>query len=165
MALGFRTSLRQHSDNHPRDLHAYQCQNTPCDISSCQHRKPSSLAQIPSDLHLPVPGSGSSPVVTLLKVMASATLPPRAMHILSSSCSLVNRYCSRGRICANPSAAFVRGAMDTCNTGQLPQLTELQSSPYSSTGRAGRGLCIPIAKDRLVYRDMAKDSSVFSFLH
>lgn len=50
------------------------------------------------NLCLPVPGSGSSPVVTLLKVMASDTLPPSAIHILSSSCSLVKRYCSLGRI-------------------------------------------------------------------
>ena len=53
------------------------------------------------------------PVVTLLKVMASEALPPRAMHIRSNSCSLVNRYWSRGKIWANPRAALVRGAMDT----------------------------------------------------
>lgn len=53
------------------------------------------------------------PVVTRLKVMASAALPPRAMHIRSNSCSLVNRYWSRGRIWENPKAALVRGAMDT----------------------------------------------------
>lgn len=53
------------------------------------------------------------PVVTLLKVIASAALPPRAIHIRSNSCSLVKRYWSRGKIWANPRAAFVRGAMET----------------------------------------------------
>ena len=57
----------------------------------------------------------SVPVVTLLKVMASEALPPKAIHILSNSCSLLNRYWSRGSIWANPSAALVRGAMDTCH--------------------------------------------------
>lgn len=58
----------------------------------------------------------SAPVVTLLKVIASEALPPRAIHIRSNSCSLVNRYWSRGRIWANPRAALVRGAMDTWKT-------------------------------------------------
>lgn len=59
------------------------------------------------------------PVVTLLKVMASAVLPPRAMHMRSNSCSLVNKCWSRGRIWANPRAAFVRGAMDTWKTNWI----------------------------------------------
>lgn len=89
------------------------------------------------------PGSPapSSPVVTLLKVMASETRPPRAMHIRSKSWSLVKRYWSFGRIWAKPRAAFVRGAMDTCGnrgkaalTGlglppQLPQTPSLQPEP------------------------------------
>ncbi len=70
----------------------------------------------------------SVPVVTLLKMIASAVLPPRAIHIRSNSWSLVNKYWSRGRIWANPRAALVRGAMDTWETHNVIYLWFQQNS-------------------------------------
>lgn len=52
------------------------------------------------------------------------------MHIRSKSCSLVNKYWSRGKICANPRAALVRGAMDTCKTNTETQKHYLLVTSY-----------------------------------
>jgi len=44
----------------------------------------------------------------------SAARPPRAMHVMSSICSIVISMFSLGRYCAKPSAAVPRGTIDTC---------------------------------------------------
>ncbi|KAG7253980.1 hypothetical protein CRUP_013841, partial [Coryphaenoides rupestris] len=60
----------------------------------------------PTLAHIPYCFTMDVPVVTLLKVMASETRPPSAIHIFSNSSSWLNKYWSRGRIWANPSAAL-----------------------------------------------------------